>query len=81
MVGMVTSCNLRPYHTVEPWNCYCIIISGPETSEQPTAADTRLPGEHSRRHEDRKKRVNVLFTAQYGGDIPLCFRSHIYLGK
>lgn len=81
MVEIVTFWNLHIYHTVEAWNFYCIIILGPETSEQPTAANTRLPDEHSKRHEERKKRVNVLFTVQYRGDVPLYFRSHVYFLK
>lgn len=79
MVEIVTFCNLHIYHTVEAWNFYCIIIIlEPETSEQPTAADTRLPDERSKRHEERKKQVNVLFTVQYRGDVSLYFRSHVY---
>lgn len=65
MVGVVPSSNLHPYHTVKPWNSYCIIILGPETWEHATAADTRLPGERSRRQEDRKKRVNFNFSLQH----------------
>lgn len=61
MVEMVTFVNLPTYHIEEACNFYCIIILGLETSEQPTVADTQLPEEHSKRHEDRKKRVNVNF--------------------
>lgn len=79
MVQLMTVCNLHTRHTAEAWNFYYIIILEPQTSEQPTAADTQLPDERSKRHEERKKRVNVyLFTAQCRGDIPLYFISHVF---
>lgn len=61
MVEMVTFVNLHTDHRKEAWNFYCIIILGPETLEQLTAADTQLSDERSKRHEERKKRVNISF--------------------